>query len=327
MKSMKTLNCQYKRSRERVQHAARFLIAAAAVGLVASLPAAASADVFTVSGPCSLATPTASSPISVSQSCTSGSTGETYQGTAASSQGHLGTAITTTGGPTIQGAGESSLAEFTTDVVFSPTGTSTLTTIPVALNLDIVGSLSGGFDTGLDWTIFGGDLTSGFSFAIDSAIAEGGNPANPVPPSHSETNITYTSGGETLLADSDVVSATATTALFTVPVGSPVPIAIALRVDGAATLGQTGDADFLHSADFPLTNIFTLPDGFTANDPDMFIVNNDFVAPGSAVPEPSSLLLLLSGVSGLLAFGRRGAQCLTGKPQRSAAPRKASIWW
>jgi hypothetical protein len=47
------------------------------------------------------------------------------------------------------------------------------------------------------------------------------------------------------------------------------------------------------------------PGRFSVNDGDGFIVNNDFVAPVSAVPEPSSLLLLSSAVGSLLIFRRR----------------------
>lgn len=277
------------------------------LSLTVLMPLAASATTFSASGPCSLTTTTGSSPVTVMQTCTSGSTGETYQATAASSQGHLGTSITTTGGSTIQGAFENSLASFTTNVIFSPTAGSIATTIDVSFNLNIAGSLSGAINTGVDWTIFGGGGAGGFSFSMGSVIEPGGNPSNPLPPSHSETNITYTGGGESLSTFSDTVNATATTALFTVGVGVLVPININLRVDGVATLGATGSADFLNSLDFPLTDIFNLPDGFTVNDPDMFIVNNDFLAPTAATPLPAALPLFASGLGtlGLLGWRRK----------------------
>ena len=259
----------------------------------------ASATLFSASGPCSLTVTTDSSPVTVTQTCISGSTGETYQGTAKSSQGHLGTFITTTGGSTIQGAFENSLASFTTDVIFSPIAGSISPTIDVSLNLKLAGSLSGATNTGLDWTIFGGGGAGGFSFSMDSVVEPGGNPANPLSPTHSETNIAYTSGGEVLSTFNDTVNATATTAPFTVGVGVPVPININLRVDGVATLGATGTANFLNSLDFPLTDIFNLPVGFTVNDPDMFIVNNNFVPPRSSVPEPASLSMFGVGLAAL----------------------------
>jgi PEP-CTERM motif len=284
----------------------RSIIAMTALGVALGAASNASAEtIFSATGPLSLTTTTDTSPVTVMQTGTSASTGETYQGTANSSQGHLGTFITTTGGSTIQGAFASSLASFTTDVIFSPTAGSTSTTIDVSLNLNIAGSLSGATNTGLGWTIFGGGGAGGFSFSMNSAVLPGGNPSNPLPPSHSETNIAYTSGGETLSTFSDTVNATATTALFTVGVGVPVPININLRVDGVATLGATGSADFLNSLDFPLTNIFNLPDGFTVNDPDMFILNNNFVPPVAGVPEPSTWAMLLLGFAALGYMGLR----------------------
>jgi hypothetical protein len=142
---------------------------------------------------------------------------------------------------------------------------------------------------------------------MNSTIQPSGNASNPLPPTHSETNITL-NGGENLSTFSDTVNSTATTALFTVGVGVPVPININLRVDGEASLGATANADFLNSLDFPLTNIFNLPDGFTVNDPDMFIVNNNFVVPTAGVPGPvvgAGLPGLLAGVGAMLAWYRK----------------------
>ena len=116
----------------------RSIIAVTALSVAlgaASEPSAAT--IFSVTGPESLIATTDSSPVTVMQTFTSASTGETYQGTASSSQGHLGTFITTTGGSTNQGGFASSLASFTTDVIFSPTAGSTATTIDVSLNLNI----------------------------------------------------------------------------------------------------------------------------------------------------------------------------------------------
>jgi len=298
-------------NRRRVKSLSIITITALSVAFAAASEASAE-TIFSASVPLSLTITTDTSPVTVMQSGTSPPTGEFYQGTATSSQGHLGTSITTTGGSTIQGAFASSLASFTTDVIFSPTAGSTATTIDVALNLNIAGSLSGATNTGLGWTIFGGGGAGGFSFAMDSAVLPGGNPNNPLPPSHSETNITYTSGGEILSTFSDTVNATATTALFTVGVGVLVPININLRVDGVATLGATGTCDFLNSLDFPLTNIYTLPDGFTVNDADMFIQNNNFVPPAGAAPEPSTWAMMILGFAaiGFMAYRRKNKPAL-----------------
>ena len=277
----------------------------AVLSLTMLTPSTASATTFSASGPCSLDTTTGTSPVTVVQSCTSGSTSETYQGTANSSQGHLGTSITTTGGPANQAAIESSLASFTTNVFFSPTAGSNATTIDVSLNLNIAGTLTGQFNTAAAWTVFGGGGAGGFSFSMGSVVQPGGDPSNPIPPMHSETGIKLNPGSENLSTFSDTVNGTATTDLFTVGVGVLVPININLRVNGGAALGATGSANFLNSLDFPLTDIFNLPPGFTVNDSDMFIVNNDFLSPTAATPLPAALPLYASGLGALGLLGWR----------------------
>lgn len=90
------------------------------------------------------------------------------------------------------------------------------------------------------------------------------------------------------------------TGVTTVPLNSPVP----LEMDLSAILfargpGSSARAEFSNSLDLPLGGIvFNLPDGFTANDPDLFIVNNVFLPP-TAVPEPATLALLAVGLVGL----------------------------
>jgi hypothetical protein len=50
----------------------------------------------------------------------------------------------------------------------------------------------------------------------------------------------------------------------------------------------------------PGAEVFDLPDGVTANDPDLYIFNNVFLPPDTTpVPEPSSVLLLLVSLAGL----------------------------
>lgn len=105
----------------------------------------------------------------------------------------------------------------------------------------------------------------------------------------------------------------ATTPSFPVTVGVPLTIAFNLETSALVTTGAVGTppsfasafADF--SVGFPTVGpVFNLPPGFTTNSPDGFIVDNRFTG-GAPVPEPSSLLLLGSGLSamGTLAWRRQ----------------------
>lgn len=222
--------------------------------------------------------------------------GGSDSGTASSSQGHLGASLTS-----FDSSGVQSSASFRTDVVFTPTAVSALTTIPIALNLNAAGfSTHTGFSYHFDWTL-SGQIGPVFTFTITSAI-EGDTVEGDVS-SHSATNIGFTSGGETLGGGNDTVAGKLTTSSVNVPVGSPVTIALTLTV--GAFGGGTATGDFLNSFDFPLTDIFTLPDGFTVNDPDMFIVNNDFLSPTEATPLPTALPLFASGLGALGLLGWR----------------------
>jgi hypothetical protein len=154
----------------------------------------------------------------------------------------------------------------------------------------------------MGWSL-SGQIGPVFTFTIGSAI-EGDSVEGDIT-SQSAINIGFTSGGETLIGGSDTVAGKLTTSSVNVPVGSPVTIALTLTLGGFGS--GTAIGDFFHSFDFPLTNIFTLPDGFTVNDPDMFIVNNDFLAPTAATPLPAALPLFASGagVFGFLGWRRK----------------------
>jgi hypothetical protein len=234
-------------------------------------------------------------PVSVTGAIPVNGFGGSDSGSAVSSQGHLGTSLTSTDSP-----GVHSSASFRTDVVFTPTAGSTLTTIPVALNLDAAGSSTHtGFSYHFDWSL-SGQIGPVFTFTISSAI-EGDTVSETT--SHSATNIGFTSGGEALINGHDTVAGRLTTSSVDVPVGSPVTIALTVTVGAFGSGGSSGD--FLHSFDFPLTDVFTLPNGFTVNDPDMFIVNNDFLAPTAATPLPAALPLFATGLGGLGLLGWR----------------------
>jgi len=91
--------------------------------------------------------------------------------------------------------------------------------------------------------------------------------------------------------------------LLTVPINTPVD----LRLGAIATAlvnGPTGqvsfaDVDFFNTLEFDPNQTFTLPDGFTVNSVSAGIVDNQ------VVPEPSSVLLLATGVLMLSGAHRR----------------------
>jgi hypothetical protein len=91
------------------------------------------------------------------------------------------------------------------------------------------------------------------------------------------------------------------------PLNVSVQLALFLSVSaGGGDIGTSGSADFSNSLDFPIGSaVFGLPDGVTANGPDLDIFDNQFLAP-SATPVPSSILLLATGLAALgLVGGRR----------------------
>jgi hypothetical protein len=90
-----------------------------------------------------------------------------------------------------------------------------------------------------------------------------------------------------------------------VPVGSPVAFSISLASRAFASgAGASALSDFSNSLEFPTgIDVFTLPDGFTAN-AGAYLVNNRFID-ASAVPEPTCIVLVGLGVAGLGFWRRR----------------------
>jgi hypothetical protein len=102
---------------------------------------------------------------------------------------------------------------------------------------------------------------------------------------------------------------TLTSVSVLVPLNTPVSIGLDLAVDASAgDFNASGTSLFSDTFGFVTGGpLFNLPDGYTANSPTSFIVDNRFAPPGSAVPEPSTLVMasILFGMFGLVALQKR----------------------
>jgi len=97
----------------------------------------------------------------------------------------------------------------------------------------------------------------------------------------------------------------ATTQLVSVPIGGLVYISLLMETGAGATALGTGTVHADNSFDFVQgSDLFNLPDGYTVNSADSFIINNRF-APLTAAPEPSALVLGTIGLVSCIGLGRR----------------------
>jgi hypothetical protein len=254
----------------------------------------APASASTFSGHLFCTNPVSDSPTPVSQQCSFSSDVTLFDGKMNASPGHLGTQMN---GSEQVGGGVASQAGFSVDdLVFSAPGGTTLSTIPVALNLAVTGKLATSGIADVEWRLLAEGML-GFDY-----LTEVGSDTN-----HGQTAIGFTSGGESTGAGTDTVDGVMTSDVFNLPVGAPISFTLLLEVNGFGENGGSFHADFLDSVDFPIgANVFNLPDGFTANAPSMFISDNRFV-PTGGVPEPSTWAMMLIGFCGLgwLAHRRR----------------------
>jgi hypothetical protein len=223
------------------------------------------ASAATFSGHLFCTNPVSDSPTPVSQQCSFLDSVTQFDGKMNASPGHLGTQMN---GSEQFGGGVASIAGFSVDdLVFSAPGGTTLTTIPVALNLAVAGTLTTSGIADTEWRLLAEGML-GFDY-----LTEVGSDTN-----HGQTAIRFTSGGEAIGAGTDTVDGVMTSDVFNLPVGAPVSFTLLLEVNGFGEDGGSFHADFLNSVDFPIgANVFNLPDGFTANAPSMFIADNRFI--------------------------------------------------
>ena len=286
----------------------RRLLALAALGLAVSSASQAFADTYSAdtvencftTGPCTSIdgnNNTGSSPVAANLSC--GPIGGTIIAGSAAGIGHTGAKLTM-----FSATQTFSEAFFTTSIKIIPTASSTATEVPISLSLGIAGIAGIGTDGAEGWNATGEIGATVFHYGT-TLTSSGSGPIiniNPV-----ERSMNFTSGiGDTFPAPgSEIVSGILTTPFVTAGVNTPINIMFGISTEGFGTVFD----DFFGSVDFPTgIDVFGLPEGFTVEDPDAFIVDNRFVLPSvTGVPEPSTWFLLATGMLAFAGFRRSRA--------------------
>jgi hypothetical protein len=179
----------------------------------------APASASTYSGRLFCSLPVSFSPTPVSQQCSFSSDVTLFDGKMNASPGHLGTLIN--GSEQIGGGVSSQAGIAVDDLVFSAPRGTTLSTIPVALNPAVAGTLATTGIADVEWRLLAEGML-GFDY-----LTEVGSDTN-----HSQTGIGFTSGGESIGAGTDVVGGVLTSDFFNVPVGTPISFTLLLEVNG-----------------------------------------------------------------------------------------------
>jgi hypothetical protein len=187
-------------------------------------------------------------------------------------------------------------AQFDTDIVFTGPGATVLVN---GMNLDISGTL----------TAFGGRNSSvGLTFNVLLGGVGWGANMNLV----GDGTFTCTSLGNFICPTAGVGAPVGLLGRYQtqdVLVQTNVPVHLTFQLIGGGGSFDPGgfvQVDYSHSLDFaPGGSLFNLPTGFTANDPDMFIVDNQFQLPGG-VPEPATWWLAGFAIA-LMVWMRRRA--------------------
>lgn len=194
------------------------------------------------------------------------------------------------------------------DLLVTPIGGATATTVPLSLRLE----LSGGLDAGGSLNeppVLGFPAGAGGTASVAVSVEAGGISFAGTRTYSNNNRNEEALGATGLLAGSDLFA----TPAFDVLVGSPFGIEVAMTVIAGASTNIThgnanANASFGSTLRFPIGGpVFEVPQGFTVNSLSAGIVDNRF-AVGVAVPEPSVALLLGIGVAALGGARRFGVR-------------------